>query len=471
VENKNKPITTTAQKPNQAHFFSLLSQIETGHKIPKEDWDLEQIVLPVRERVERFEVTWPGDQVVNTDLALADRVFAAARDLLLQSGIYAVATGRVIPITERMLDDALHAVPQSLLIGEGLDAVRLVPRDICDDALPFVCGGNPGAPIPEDLFLPAVISWMQEPLVNMATCGSLSTMDGSEVPGGDVGEILATRRELLHLRHGLAQVGRPSMGLLGAQTSVTAMGDLAVANPAYLRPCDAHLVPLLNELMIDPVSLARVANSCDYGMHNASLATVMVGGLGGGPAGSAILQAASFMAANLVCLADYHLLHPIHIRHVATSTREVMWVQSVVTQAFARNAPCIILADIYPKSGAGTRELLYETAANALVATVSGAHLEGVGSADGMLPNCSGLEVRCMAEVGRAVAEKGVELGRANALALSLLEKYEYLFDEQKANPGKRFDQVYNLDTLQPTPEWHKLYLAVRSDLARMGVG
>jgi methylamine--corrinoid protein Co-methyltransferase len=36
---------------------------------------------------------------------------------------------------------------------------------------------------------------------------------------------------------------------------------------------------------------------------------------------------------------------------VATSTREVLWVESVVLQAFARNAPAIIVADVYPKSG------------------------------------------------------------------------------------------------------------------------
>jgi hypothetical protein len=33
------------------------------------------------------------------------------------------------------------------------------------------------------------------------------------------------------------------MGMLAAQSSVSELGDFAVANPAYLRPTDAHLVP------------------------------------------------------------------------------------------------------------------------------------------------------------------------------------------------------------------------------------
>ena len=127
-------------------------------------------------------------------------------------------------------------------------------------------------------------------------------------------------------------------------------------------------------------------------------------------------------------LADYHLLHPIDIRHVATTTRAVLWVNSAVAQAFAQRAPCVIVGDIYPKSGAGTAELLYETAANAIVHTISGSHLEGCGAADGKYPNASGLEARFMAEVGRAVTAQGLDIAQANELVSALLEKYEYLF-------------------------------------------
>jgi methylamine--corrinoid protein Co-methyltransferase len=258
--------------------------------------------------------------------------------------------------------------------------------------------------------------------------------------------------------------------MLAAQSSVSELGDLAVAHPNYLRPCDSHLVPLLNELIIDHGNMARAVNSIEYGMRNASLACVMVGGLGGDAPGSAVLQAASFIVANLVCLADYHLLHPIHIRHVATSTRSVMWVQGVVEQAFARNAPCIIVSDIYPKSGSLTRELLYEVAANAVAITVSGGHLEGVGANDGATPNGTGLEARLMGEVGHAVTRQGLTLETANRLILKLLDKYEHVFQQPGGNPGVRFDQAYDLQTLAPLPEWSRLYHEVKDDLCRMGL-
>ncbi len=227
---------------------------------------------------------------------------------------------------------------------------------------------------------------------------------------------------------------------------------------------------MLNEMIMDNRNIARAVNSIDYGMRNASLACVMVGGLGGDAPGSAVIQIASFIAANLVCLADYHLLHPIHIRHVATSTRSVMWVQSAVSQVFARNAPEIIVADIYPKSGALTRELLLEVAANAIVITVSGAHLEGVGSADGNVPNGTGLEARLMGEVGHAVTRQNLDLEQANRIIMDLLTLYEPVFDLPGGNPGVQFDRAYDLSTLQPVPKWTAMYLDVKNQLRSMGL-
>ncbi len=196
----------------------------------------------------------------------------------------------------------------------------------------------------------------------------------------------------------------------------------------------------------------------------------MVGGLAGDGPGAAVVQAASFMLANLVCRADYHLLHPIHIRHVATSTRGVMWMQGIVEQAFARNAPCIIVSDIYPKSGAGTKELLYEVAANALAITLSGGHLEGVGAADGAVPNSSGLEARWMGEVGHAVVRQGLSLDQGETLVQTLLDKYEHVFSQDGGNPGKRFDQVYDLKSLRPTQEWLTMYETVKEELNQLGL-
>jgi methylamine---corrinoid protein Co-methyltransferase len=452
------------------NYLEILNRAQTGTQLKKDEWDFDQVTLTTRDLVRKFGLKWQKDQVIPTDPELIDGVFHAALQLASSTGVYALDTGRVIHFSRAELEDALRAAPQTLTMGEGADERMLYAREICDARPPIIWAGNPGVPTPEDLFLPMVMSWMKEPIVDLVTCGSLTQVDGYDVLTGHPTEIIATRRELDYLREGLRQVGRLGMGMLAAQSSVSELGDLAVANPTYLRQTDAHLVPMHNELMIDNGNMARAANAAGYGMRSASLACVMVGGLGGDAPGAAVVQAASFILANLVCKADYHLLHPIHIRHVATSTRNVMWVQSAVEQAFARHAPCIIVSDIYPKSGALTKEILYEVAANAIAITVSGGHLEGVGAADGAVPNGSGLEARFMGEVGHAVTYQKLDLDSANALILSLLEKYEHVFTMPGGNPGVRFDQSYDCTTLEPIPQWQQMYTDVKYEISQMGL-
>ena len=353
-------------------------------------------------------------------------------------------------------------------MGSWKDAFTLYARQPEDPRKPGVVAGNPGCPMTEEEFCATVRSWAQEPAVDLVTCGSIVDVDGRKVRSASVSEVLAVRRELTHLNRICADVGRPGLGRLAAESAVSEVGDLAAMASGLIREGDAHLVALNNELIINNDNLVRAAANLHFGVRNASLACVMVEGLAGGAPGAAVCMIASMLAANLVCRADYHLCHPIHLRHIATSTRECMWLQSVVCQAFAACAPNIIVCDIYPKSGAGTRELLLETAANALAITVSGGHLEGVGSCDGLKPHCSGLEARVMGEVGRAAAQQGITRTQANGMILKLLEAYEPVF--AAGNEGQHFTQVYDPLRMEPTEQWLALYRQVREELAGLGL-
>jgi methylamine--corrinoid protein Co-methyltransferase len=451
------------------NYLEILDRANTGPYISEENWDLEKVAMTARRLVKKYKVEYDPNEVVTSDPAIADAIYQAGYEMAVELGAYSRSTERIIEISQDEIDAGIHNMKKTLVMGEGKDARTLHARTLDDGLPPLFFGGSPGTPVPERYFLANVISYMQEPLIDLATCGTLVEVDGREVRTGNPIEIVSTRRELQYMRQGLKRVGRPGMGMLAAQSSVSELGDLAVAHPDYLRPVDSHLVPVLNELKMDNRNISRAVNSLEYGMVNASLPCVIVGGLGGGPVGSAIVNVASYLIANITCLADYHILHPIHVRHVATSTRDVLWVISATGQAFARNAPAIIVADIYPKSGAGTKELLYETAANAIVNAVTGNHLEGCGSADGNAPNCSGLEARLMAEAALASHRMKMSLKEANEWALKLLPKYEHVFT-QDGNPGQPFDEVYDLQTIQPKEPWLKMYEEVKTELKDMGL-
>lgn len=451
-------------------YLEICGRSNTGTKVSKADWDMDYIVENVMDIVDDYEFEWDKQVIIPEDEQLFEDMFRAAKELLLKTGVYNMSTQRIITFSEEEIDEGIRNMKTELVMGEGKDAYTLVARTIEDEREPAVWAGNPGCPTPEELFLPIVRSVAKEPVIDLMTCGSLIDVDGFKVTSGSPSEVVAVRREMEYLHQALEEAGRPGLGLLAAESAVTEIGDLAAVGEKRLRPCDSHLVAMFNELIIDNGNLVRAASKLDYGMKNASLACTMVGGMGGDAPGSTVVMIASILAANLVCMADYHLCHPIHIQDVATTARGCLWLQSVLCQTFAKCAPAIIVCDIWPSSGSLTKELLYETAANAIVVTVSGGHLEGLGAANGNEPNGTGLEVRLMGEVGKAVARQKMTRAQANEIVLKLLEKYEHIFKMEDKNKGSRFDVSYNMETIEPVAEWQAMYEEVKAELAEMGI-
>ena len=449
------------------HFLELVNRGYTGQPISKDDWDMDHVVMNMMDIVDEFDLSRESDELLLHDREVAKRYFEAAVEFLVRCGVYNQSTGRVITLTREEILEAAKNMPQAVTVGRGKDAFTFTPRKPDSTQLPGVVAGNPGCPMTEELFCRTVTSWAKEPVVDMVTCGSIVEVDGYNVVRASPSEVLALRREMKYLNEICAKVGRPGIGRLAAESSVSEIGDLAAMAPGGFQPGDAHLIALNNELIMTNDNLIRVANAMDTPVLNASLACVMVGGLAGGAPGAAVCMIASLLADSLVGRADYHLCHPIHIRHIATSTPECMWLSSVVCQAFEACAPAVIVCDIYPKSGAGTVELLREVAANALAITVSGGHLEGVGSCDGLKPNCSGLEARLMGEVGKAAAAQGMTRAEAEPIIAKLLGEYRHVFEA--GNEGLPFEAVYGEDG-EPRDFWLAMYNEVRDELVGLGL-
>jgi UDP-N-acetylmuramyl tripeptide synthase len=145
-----------------------------------------------------------------------------------------------------------------------------------------------------------------------------------------------------------------------------------------------------------------------------------------------------------------------------------MWVINLVGRAFARHQPLILVGDIFATNGAGAPELLYETAANAIANVSGGMHLLGVAATNGKTANASGLEARLMAEVGRAVVDRGLSYGRANELILQLLPAYRDTFTAPRL--GQPFSEVYDVNRVEPADDWRREYDAAKEKLATMGL-
>lgn len=140
----------------------------------------------------------------------------------------------------------------------------------------------------------------------------------------------------------------------------------------------------------------------------------------------------------------------------------------MTNQALSRNTHTLVHNISNQVSGPGTENLLREIAAGVSIIAASGASLTtGPRSAGGKLNDfVTPLECRFLAEVAHAASP--MELSKVNEVVKALLPKYEDSIKEPDL--GVPFQKAYNMETLEPTPEWEAAYRKVKAECIELGI-
>ncbi|MFV1949257.1 MAG: monomethylamine:corrinoid methyltransferase [Anaerolineales bacterium] len=445
----------------------IVQRSENGPYQKESDYDL-TLAKTVMRLVKEYEINYDPAVLVPSDDALADRVYQAAVDLVLEMGFYNQSTQRRILFSREEIEDAVAAAPSELVLGVGKDAVIERHREV--EGLEPCCmhSGPTGTPTSEKYHGLILQSCAQEPLVDCLGHGSVATYNGQMIIPGTPLEILAAQRDAVQARDSIRKAGRPGMHIEDMALPLTCAGKISTFMPENgMRPSDGLLVSQMPELKTDYDQLSRVAYLNSVGMHIVDLMTPLIGGLGGGAQGTVIVTVACHLLGVLCYEVSYHFMGHMSLQWSHNTGPMGLWIQAVAGQALSRNTPVVSVNDLYTRSGLGTEEIFWEIAAGAMIGAVCGLHQHGVGATCGNeLDHTSGLEARFQAEVAHAAVGKTRK--EVNELVLVCLEKYQ----DKLAQPnlGKPFPDLYDLDTLEPNQEWLNLYLGVKEELERMGL-
>ncbi|MDR2501267.1 MAG: monomethylamine:corrinoid methyltransferase [Treponema sp.] len=77
--------------------------------------------------------------------------YAPGWELLVNTGVYNISTGRAIKLNPGEIDCAAKYQKQTLVIGKGKDRFTLRDRKAEDPRKPGASWGNPGCPAPDPL--------------------------------------------------------------------------------------------------------------------------------------------------------------------------------------------------------------------------------------------------------------------------------------------------------------------------------
>jgi Monomethylamine methyltransferase MtmB. len=83
------------------------------------------------------------------------------------SSVPCINTKRIIKFDESEIKEGILSAPKELVIGQGRDSRVLYARGVEDPRRAIICGGQAGAAIPEEWYLPMSISYMKEPLIGI----------------------------------------------------------------------------------------------------------------------------------------------------------------------------------------------------------------------------------------------------------------------------------------------------------------
>ncbi len=452
-------------------FWDAIGRSETGPFVKEEEFD-RQVGRVARQMVEKYDIRYKPGQVIPADDNLADRVYQAGLDLFLQLGIYCRDTSRLMKFTRDEVEWALKHAPATVTYGQGRDVAVMTYRAIEDPKPPFCMMTPVGTPVAEERFVLMVQSYAQEPLANTFSSAFSQTVHGRPIKSGTPQEVEAAIWNVIKLREAARAAGRPQIGIHNLVSNAVRSDAILAAVRADLgvQPNDGLCIAATAELKIDYERVKKVVCLRHSGHNKYGLYGTLMGGYSGGPEATAIVHVAYHFLGLLALEAQWHCGFPLHLMQGCNTTRELLWLVSITAQALSRNTHLLVTVNTFTAAGPCTEMVVYETVANALAATVSGADLDLVAVARNRYPErATGMEARIGAEAGHLVARQGVTREQANEIVKQILLQYETQLD--KAPIGKRFDECYDLETLQPTQEYLDLYGRCKEKLSGFGLG
>jgi methylamine--corrinoid protein Co-methyltransferase len=290
------------------------------------------------------------------------------------------------------------------------------------------------------------------------------------VIAGTPSEIYQYGKTISILRRAIEDAGRP--GMITISNAPTSPATIAMFDEQDgLRRSDYIESTGMSEMKVAYDDLNRSAYGLAHGVPIHGTHSSVIGGFSATPEGATIVSVAASLQLVAVHRAVCFRCGTVDSRIKSRVTRGQLWVAGTAIQGLSRNTRLIVDGSIgdHPAAGPGTKQYLYESAAGHIVSTVMGAH-STEGTRKYVVGNTCNygtpLESRWMGEVCKASVS--IDRKLADKIVRHLLNQYENHLKDAPA--GDTFENLYDQRTLEPIPEYKKLYEEVKTELRNLGL-
>jgi len=388
-------------------FLDFMERAINGPIMSESDFNKRVLIPSIVKIVKEFEIRYEPENPLTSNNELADRLFKGALELILQTGIYCDDTNRIIPLDRKEIGEAFDAFTGEGLFGEGCERRALRTRKPEDTHLPWFHVGAGIVASSEEIAMAQIEGYGSISVDNSMSIPALGTIRGLPVIAGSPLEIYASINSVQAVRKALMNCGRPGLPIMNLISSAaTSVRTIAGSYPSFgLRPSDGWPVDVISEMKVNFQTLNRLVFIQIIGGDIGSTAVPILGGYAGGLEGTALLMTAYYLLGMLLFKGSYHITCPIHFNFGCSTTRNCLWVFSIVGRATSRNTNYPAISVGIASAGPYTKMYFYEAAAVNLCCVISGyggirtVHPAKAVVNDGITP----MEARFNVEIARAI--------------------------------------------------------------------
>lgn len=449
-------------------FMEIIARGESGDPTTEKEFDM-LVFKTAKKMVKKYGLKYDPENLVTTDEELIDNTFEAAMELLTTLGVFNCDSGRTIEISRADIAETLRATNPVAELGVGKDKIYMHHRDIEDPRLPVIIGGC-GNAVEEDIRYKIYTLYASNPYIDYIEPLPPYKYRGMLVKAGSPFELTACLDNISLWRKACRDMGRPGAPIKG-KDGVSAIADISTnRDDCGYRTSDHSNVYFKTLLKTNYENLNRAVQYSQYGMYVSNTGNGYVGGYAGGIEGAVICSVAEQVASMMVFNASIGGSCVMESLYPNQTSRQALWGTNIASAAMNKHTKMPgAWASYMTTAGPCTKMCLYEIAVATIGTTVMGNHCFGVAPNQGVTPNyVTPMESQMMGEVAYAATK--LTRVQANELVLKLVPKYEEALLKQEAPKGKTFQELYDLDTLQPCQEYVDLYNEVWVELEEMGL-
>jgi len=439
---------------SRSRMVDYWTRAERGQILEEKEFDLKIFWKNLKRITREYGITYDDQKLVpqEEDFDLLDRIFAAGRELLLETGVFHLNTGRIIKFEPWEVEETLRLIPDTVILGTGDDRIEVKYRGLKSEVVPPVKGrvlGPQSAEIIEKVFE----SFAKEPMIDhFHFQGIIDKVYGVNIlpnsPYEMMGEIMRTSCA----KNVLKRLGRGG-AYDGASAPVSVQGMMVGFDRGWGKTSsDGGHCYLMPPMKIDYNQQCRVFFYHLRDIKFWTTAAVFIGAMDGPPEMAAVSMVAQAIAEQLLFKPTLQQFAASLAEYSSATCRESIWAGFHAAAAFIKNTRCAYVR-AQPggiiTAGLG-EEHFWEVGATALASTVLNCVVSaGTGRQSSALDCAAGISAAFAGEVAHAAV--GLDKALANDLVKRFLAKYE---EKAKAKVlhkmGRNFQECYDLDKVVP---------------------